>query len=333
MRIEHITNPTSQKLEQIEAFVKSHSDANFFQSTFYYLICQNSPKIEAAYIVAFDQNVIIGILLVVKQYQIDLPFLRFLSSRNLIWGGPLVQNNNIAVVEQLFICYESVFSKVIYTQIRNLADTTYCKNLLQKKGFDYEPHLNLIIDLEQPMEELWKHIHSKRKNEIRRATKEGTLFEKKSDLESLSRCYHILKEVYGRAKLPLPHIQHFEEIFQKDRLKIFVAVYEEKIIGCMLCISYKDILFDYYAGAYTHFYNKYPNDLLPWEVVKWGKENGFKSFDFGGAGNPHIPYGVRDYKMKFGGKLVDNGRYEHIHYPHLFKLVKFGFKFYRNIIK
>ena len=61
--------------------------------------------------------------------------------------------------------------------------------------------------------------------------------------------------------------------------------------------------------------NKYPNDLIPWEVFLWGKENGYKLLDFGGAGKPDIPYGVREYKRKFGGELVNYGRFTHIHKP------------------
>lgn len=326
IQIKYSKNPTSQELEQIESFVLAHPDANFFQSTYYYSVCQNSPKIEPNYIVAYNQNTIIGILLVVTQYQINLPLLKFLSSRNLIWGGPLVQNNDIEIVKKLFIYYNKVFSNVIYTQIRNLVDTSFCMQWITKNGFDYEPHLNILINLEQPIEELWKDVRSTGKNRIRKAIKEGTLFEQKNDLASLNDCYDILQEVYSRAELPLPHFQHFEELFQNNSLKIFTTLYDEKIIGCMLCISYKDVLFEYYVGAYSKFYDKYPNNLIPWEVFKWAKEHGYKTFDFGGAGKPNIPYGVREHKMKFGGNLVNFGRYEKKHFPLLFKIVSIGFK-------
>ena len=333
LQIKYLKKPISQELEEIESFVFAHPHANFFQSTYYHSVCQNSNKIESNYIVAYNQNIIVGILFVVTQYQFNLPVLKFLSSRNLIWGGPLVQNNDIEITEKLYIYYNKAFSNVIYTQIRNLVDTSYCMPLLKKNGFDYEPHLNILINLEAPIEELWKGVHSKRRNEIRRATKEGTTFAAKNDLASLIASHEILKEVYNRAKLPLPDLRYFEELFLNNSLKIFTALHNEKIIGCMLCIAYKDILFDYYAGAYSKFYDKYPNDLLPWEVFKWAKEQGYKTFDFGGAGKPDIPYGVRDYKMKFGGELVNFGRYEKIYYPALFKIVSFGFKIYSNLKK
>jgi len=79
-----------------------------------------------------------------------------------------------------------------------------------------------------------------------------------------------------------------------------------------------------------------PNDVLPWHIFLWGKQNGFKVFDFGGAGKPNIPYGVRDYKLKFGGKLVNFGRFELIHKPVLYRLGLIGlflFKFCYGIFK
>jgi lipid II:glycine glycyltransferase (peptidoglycan interpeptide bridge formation enzyme) len=51
------------------------------------------------------------------------------------------------------------------------------------------------------------------------------------------------------------------------------------------------------------------------EVFLWGHERGFTRFDFGGAGKPNVPYGVRDYKLKFGGELVNTGRMIRIHRP------------------
>ena len=73
-----------------------------------------------------------------------------------------------------------------------------------------------------------------------------------------------------------------------SKLIIFCAYYEGEIIGCMLALAFKDKIYDFYAGSIKKFYNKYPNDLIPWEVFIWGKENGYRVFDFGGAGKPNV---------------------------------------------
>ena len=45
-----------------------------------------------------------------------------------------------------------------------------------------------------------------------------------------------------------------------------------------------------------------------------------------GAGTPDSDYGVREFKSKFGGELVEYGRYVKINKPLLFSIGKFGLK-------
>lgn len=86
-------------------------------------------------------------------------------------------------------------------------------------------------------------------------------------------------------------------------------------------------IYDYYAGSLSSEYDKHPNDIIPWEIFKYYQKGGYLQFDFGGAGKPNIPYGVRDYKLKFGGELVNHGRYLFIHQQIFFLLLKLALKF------
>ncbi|WP_179830143.1 lipid II:glycine glycyltransferase FemX [Spirosoma fluviale] len=259
----------------------------------------------------------------------------FLSSRNIIWGGPIVLGKSMDVMEGLLRFYTKNAPSSIYTQVRNLVDTDKYKALFNKYGFEYEDHLTILVDLTRSEADLWKGVHTKRRNQIRRAEKEGCFVEQPHSIEALQACYSILQEVYQRAKLPLPDFSHFESLLhqsdERSGLRLFTVIWEGKIIGCMLCLAHGDWLFDYYAGAYSHFYKKYPNDLLPWAVFCWARKNGFRYFDFGGAGKPDVPYGVREYKKQFGGELVCYGRYERHSYPKLFVLAKFSLLLWRKL--
>jgi len=68
-----------------------------------------------------------------------------------------------------------------------------------------------------------------------------------------------------------------------------------------------------------------------WHVLKWGAENGYKVYDFGGAGKPSEKYGVRDFKSKFGGDLVCFGRNTCVHAPALMRLSQVGYSIYRRL--
>ena len=59
--------------------------------------------------------------------------------------------------------------------------------------------------------------------------------------------------------------------------------------------------------------------------------DGFSVFDMMGAGKPDEDYGVRDFKARFGGKLVEEGRFVHIAHPLLYKIGKWGVKLLKKI--
>ncbi|GAB2551949.1 lipid II:glycine glycyltransferase FemX [Spirosoma aerophilum] len=318
----------------IDAFLHTVGGFQYFQSPVYFRVCQASEKLQPVYVLAQKAGQLVGVLLACRQVQLGGPA-GFLTSRTVLIGGPVTDRNSPELADGLLKTFLSRGPKSLYTQVRNLSDTSPLKLCFEKNGFGYEEHLNILVDLTQSEETLWKEVHSKRRNEIRRAEKEGCRVVRQTTSEALTDCYAILTDVYRRAKLPLPVFGHFKDMLDQTTattgLRIFTAMADEKIIGCMLCIAWNNTLYDYYAGAFSRYYHKYPNDLLPWEVFRWAKSEGFTGFDFGGAGKPGVPYGVRDYKKKFGGTMVNYGRYERVHFPALYRMATAGFTLWQRL--
>jgi lipid II:glycine glycyltransferase (peptidoglycan interpeptide bridge formation enzyme) len=126
----------------------------------------------------------------------------------------------------------------------------------------------------------------------------------------------------------------FEFLYPKSMLRTFVALFENKVIGIRIELIYKELIFDWYAGHDEVFNNKYPNDFLIFNVLRWGSlDSNLLEFDFGGAGKRSVPYGVRDYKSKFGGDLIEFGRFFRINRPLIFTFSKIGFYLFKKIIK
>lgn len=319
-----VTELTATLATQISQFLETQTGFHYFQSPDFFAVCHSSKKLTPYFIIASENDTIAGVLCCFRQVQIAAPVLAFLSSRTIIWGGPVVANNKPEIMAGLLQFHQQNGPKTVYTQVRNLADTNDSRAEFVKCSFHYCDHLTILVDLRQSEAELWNNVYPKRKNQIRRAEKEGCIVEKQDSISALKASYSILKEVYERARLPLPDFGHFESLHRQANahsgLRLFTVSWDGQLIGCMLCLAYRNWLFDYYAGAYSQYYKKYPNDLLPWQVFTWAKKNGFTHFDFGGAGKPNVPYGVRDYKKQFGGKLVCFGRYEKVSYPCVFSL-------------
>lgn len=332
--IKIIRNASEIDLNKLEIFISNHPHGNFFQTTKAFHFFQSVDNYEPVLVVAIDGEEIVGSVLavVIKEGK---GLKGYFSRRCIVRGGPLVKDENPEVYSQiLYKLNEIAKKKAIYLQFRNFFDLTNLKKNFNEQNYIFEERLNIIVDLSKSEEVLWKEVHSKRRNEIRRAEKEGTTFKSLEDRSELDITYDILKEVYDRAKLPFPDNKFFEtayDILAPDYLKIFLAINQEKIIGTMYILCFKNIMYDWYAGSYQAYYKKYPNDLIPWKAFLWGQNNEFNKFDFGGAGKPGIPYGVRDYKKKFGGEFVQYGRFEKIQKPFLFQLGKLGLKAWQKL--
>jgi lipid II:glycine glycyltransferase (peptidoglycan interpeptide bridge formation enzyme) len=141
---------------------------------------------------------------------------------------------------------------------------------------------------------------------------------------------------YSKIKLPYPEINFFENLIRilpSQNVKIFSLKKEDRIIVCLVAFIYKDCLSAYYIGTDgdEEVLKMRPVDLFYWEVIKWGNENKCKTFDWMGAGKPNVSYGVRKFKLQFGGNVVSFGRFEKNHKPHLMQLAKAGLKLYKII--
>ena len=96
----------------------------------------------------------------------------------------------------------------------------------------------------------------------------------------------------------------------------------------MVCIFDQNAAYEWFVcgqdGMYKHIY---PSTMATYYAIKFASEKGLKYFDMMGAGAPGDGgYGVREFKMKFGGELVEYGRYKHICNPLLYKIGTLGVK-------
>ena len=88
----------------------------------------------------------------------------------------------------------------------------------------------------------------------------------------------------------------------------------------------KDTVYEWFVCGKDGCYPKvYPSTLATWAAIRFAADNGYKRFDMMGAGAPGDGgYGVREFKAKFGGELVEYGRYLHVCNKLLYGLGKFA---------
>ena len=87
----------------------------------------------------------------------------------------------------------------------------------------------------------------------------------------------------------------------------------------------------YIFGLDEDFRDQYPSIIATWAALEYAASNGIPFFDFMGAGRKDQDYGVREFKSRFGGELVENGRYIKINKKQLYKTGEAGLRIMKKI--
>ena len=319
-------------------FVLTHENGTIFQSPEMYDIYNQTPLFSPFVFAAYKNNKIVGVLVGAIQSE-HKGILALFTARSIVFGGPLTTvDDSIEITTKLLSEYDKTHKKdVIYTQFRNLFDISHYSTLFHAQNYTYDEHLDFHIDLRKDKELLWSNLASQCRGKIRKAEKATLQIKTLINAEEKLLSYTILKDVYDRANLPLASKELFENSIKildsKNMLEYIGVFYETKLIGIRIVLKYKDIAYDWYGGSLGEYYKYCPNEILVWEVLLKMKADNFTLYDFGGAGHPNKPYGVREFKKKFGGQLVNFGRYEKTHKPLLMQIGKMGFWAFKLVKK
>jgi serine/alanine adding enzyme len=333
MTIHYIYDKNEIEEKEWSNFVINHPQGNIFQSPEFYNTVLKTKEWIPSCLGLKKNGVLEGILVSVVQSE-GSGLKRIFSSRDIIWGAPLVKCNYY--IEPLLSSYNNINNnRSIYTQFRNLFDLNTAKTIYEKKGYYFCDHLNIYNNISGNPEDILKSMHKMRRRNIRLAQRKGLSFREIKNENELKECYIIIKILYNKIKLPLPSYNFFLTFYRNLNIHGFIKIFgcfaNDGIVAFRFVLCYKKNIYDWYAASKQEYSGYYPNDYLLWKIMEWGNSKGYELFDFGGAGKPNKAYGVRDYKLKFGGILVNYGRFERINKPLLYQLSKLGFKIYQKL--
>jgi serine/alanine adding enzyme len=267
--------------------------------------------------------------------------LRRLTTRAVAYGSVLCapgSEGEEALAMLLQAYRQEAKGDALFTELRNLSDLGGLQSILNANGFVYKDHLDYLIDLDRPPEAVLQSIGRRTRKKIRRALRQGqVVIEEANQSEQVVLCYGLLKRTYAVAKVPLADRSLFEAAFDvlhpRGMIKFLLARVDDFYVAGSAELVYKDIIYGWYGGMDRTYSDYIPNELLLWHIFEWGTKNGYKVYDFGGAGKPDEEYGVRDFKAKFGGKLVCYGRNTLVHAPGMLTISKWGYQVYQKLRK
>ena len=266
--------------------------------------------------------------------------MRYLTTRAVTYGSILAEPtaDGQEGLDKLLAAYraESRRRATLFTELRHVSDVSVFQPVLAKNGFRHEAHLNYLIDLEQPLDTIWKQIANPARRAVDRARRRGTTVEEVQDRACVAHVHQLLQSTFAHAQVWLADRSLFDATFDvlapRGMVRMMLARGDGVYAATTVELQYKGVIFIWYIGGDREQRALYPNDALVWNSLQWGAQHGYRCFDWGGAGVPDKPYGPREFKSKYGGELVNYGRGTCVHRPVALALSRAGYELYRKTL-
>jgi serine/alanine adding enzyme len=331
-----ITHPEKLKTLGWSAFIEAHPEGNIFQSPEMYELFQKTGRMKPVVIGVTDKStgLLKGILLGVVIRELN-GLAGYFTSRTVIYGGPLIDphvTDQEEILRKLLAgLIQEVKNHSIFIQFRNFNSLEDKKAVFQEYDFNLRERLNLIVDTSGPGI-VTDNMSQSRLRQVRKGLKLGARCIEPENIDQLKEFYHILFNLYKyKVKKPLPPWDFFEQFYRisgEGRLGIIRLVeYQGKIIGGILSpVTPGKTIYEWYVCGLDQQYKEvYPSVLATWAAIDYAVNNNIPSFDFMGVGIPDRDYGVREFKSRFGGELVNYGRFARINNKTFYLFSEMGY--------
>lgn len=315
-------------------FVKAHPKGNVFQTPEMYEVYARTEHTTPLVLAVKEDNEIVGILLA-QIITNGGKFTSWFTARSIIIGGPLVKEYRRDRLLYIMNAYKQLLPrKVIYSEIRPIYDIAEISETLNEAHWRRIGHYNLLMSLHKTQVELFNQMHKERRRNVNQAIKAGLRFCEVTKKKDVSEIVKLIKKTYERKHVPISYLSMFEEVYDymKQYAHFFASYTQEGImVAGEVRLCYKDLIYAWFAGSDEDYFKLRPNDYTMWNVICWGVEQGYKLLDLGGGGEPGKPYGVRDYKLKYGCEMYDYGRHVYLHRPISYWLAAKAYALYHKI--
>lgn len=172
-------------------------------------------------------------------------------------------------------------------------------------GFVESRTHNVVRSLDLSLDDMWMDFKQKVRKNVKRATQNGLeILIENTD----AHLKEFLEIYYGTMERnDAEQGYYFSEKFyrrlldMKENIMFFHVLHEGKVISTELVIYGAEHAYSYLGGTNREYFELRPNDFLKWEIIKWAKQKGLKTFVLGGG------YGADDGIFQYKTCLAPNG--------------------------
>lgn len=301
--------------QQWSELVRTRETGTWFQSPEAYDFFASLPELMEPFVYGVERAEKLCAVCVGYVTKEPNPIKQFFTRRAIIIGGVVVAANCAKedIVILLNYVRKELKPKSIYIETRNFNDFSPWKEAFEAAGFVYKPHLNFHVD------PATNNLSDNRKRQLKKS--DAVVSEGVSELE-IREWYEVLSELYRtKVKTPLWPIDFFLEAYRQGIAKFLLVKHEGRIIGGSMVVADERTVYEWFeCGLNAECKDQYPSVMATWGGIQLAHQSGCTRYDMMGAGEPGVPYGVRDFKAEFGGQMVEHGRFLCVCKPMLYRL-------------
>jgi len=167
-----------------------------------------------------------------------------------------------------------------------------------------ESHYTHELNLLKTEKELFSGLRDSTRRNIKKATKAGVSVEISQSLDPIKAFYRLNCITRKRHGLPPQPFSFFDKVFEhvisKDHGIVVSGLNSGKVIASAVFFHFgKKAIYKYGASDLAHQEMR-ANNLIMWEAIKWCRDSGFKTFNFGRT-EPENE-GLLQFKRGWGGE-------------------------------
>lgn len=191
---------------------------------------------------------------------------------------------------------------------------------------------SFILNLKPSEDQLFEKLSSKTRYNVRVALKKGVQIFENSTEAGMAQYLEILAETTKRQGFYAHTPGYFKTLWKNLKntgmIKIFNAVYEDKVLVSWIMFTFNGVLYYPYGASRSENREVMASNLLMWEMILFGKRQNCHHFDMWGSLGPEPNekdpwFGFHKFKKGYGGDLVEFiGTYDLVLNQPLYQLFK-----------
>lgn len=166
---------------------------------------------------------------------------------------------------------------------------------------DFKPEMESLLTYVVPLISTTANseiLGGARKRNIEKAYKSGLVVERRKDDEAIRTFYTMYLDSLRRWKAKKRFsLTDFRKLLSSSFANLFLVRDEVDYLSGAIILSSKEELFYWYGAGYERYFYRRPNDLLHWEIIRYGIERGYKRYNMGTTQGLE---GLKRFKKDFG---------------------------------